>query len=106
MITSTISQYDSSTLTSAAYNYKHKTLTVHFNHGSYLYKDVEAADWNLFNLAESQGKALNQFIKGKYDYEKLNVNEIKTDLSGLVENITAPGSLLNELPPSDYQLDN
>lgn len=72
MIKSTISHYDSSTLKSAAYNYEHKTLLVHFNHGSYLYKDVEATDWNLFNLAESQGKALNQFIKGKYEFEKIH----------------------------------
>ena len=26
--------------------------------------------------------------------------------TGLVKNITAPGSLLNELPPSDYQMGN
>jgi hypothetical protein len=75
MIKSTISHYDSSTLKSAAYNYEHKTLLVHFNHGSYLYKDVEATDWNLFNLAESQGKALNQFIKGKYEFEKIHNEE-------------------------------
>ena len=75
MIKSTISHYDSSTLKSAAYNYEHKTLLVHFNHVSYLYKDVEATDWNLFNLAESQGKALNQFIKGKYEFEKIHNEE-------------------------------
>lgn len=75
MIKSTISHYDSSTLKSAAYNYEHKTLLVHFNHGSYLYKDVEATDWNLFNLAESQGKALNQFVKGKYEFEKIHNEE-------------------------------
>lgn len=75
MIKSTISHYNSSTLKSAAYNYEHKTLLVHFNHDSYLYKDVEATDWNLFNLAESQGKALNQFIKGKYEFEKIHNKE-------------------------------
>lgn len=105
MITSTTSQYDSSTLKSAAYNYKHKTLTVHFNHATYVYNGVSRSDFESFNSAESQGKALNEFIKGKYDFEKLN-ESIKTELSGLVENITAPGSLLDELPPSDYQLDN
>jgi len=72
MITSTTSQYDSSTLTSASYNYKHKTLTVHFNHASYLYKEVEPADFEKFNSADSQGKALNEFIKGKYEFEKVN----------------------------------
>ena len=92
MITSTTSHYKSSTIKSATYNYEHKTLLVHFNHGSYLYKDVETADWNLFNLAESQGKALNQFIKGKYEYAKYEE--------------AAPGSYLEQLPPADYQLDN
>lgn len=72
MITTTHSHYDSSTLKSAAYNYKQKTLTVHFNQASYVYKDVEASDWNLFNLAESQGKALNEFIKPNYEFEKIN----------------------------------
>ena len=108
MITNTTSYYDSSTLTSAEYNYKTKTLIVNFNHASYLYNDVEHADFEAFNQADSQGKALNQFIKGKYEYDKL-VDEnldIKAEPSGLVKNITAPGSLLDELPPADYQLDN
>jgi len=72
MITSTHSHYNSSTVKSAAYNVEHKTLIVHFNHASYLYKDVELADWNLFNMADSQGKALNEFIKPKYEFEKIN----------------------------------
>ena len=75
MITSTTSHYDSSTLTSASYNFKHKTLTVHFNHASYVYSNVDLQDWNNFNNSESQGKALNEFIKGKYDYEK--IHEVK-----------------------------
>lgn len=72
MITTTTSHYDSSTLTSASYNFKHKTLTVHFNHASYVYSNVDIQDWNNFNNSESQGKALNEFIKGKYDYEKIH----------------------------------
>jgi hypothetical protein len=92
MIKSTTSQYDSSTLTSASYNYEHKTLLVHFNHGSYLYKEVETVDWNLFNLATSQGKALNEYIKGKYEFEKVEDKKV--------------GSLLDELPPADYQMGN
>ena len=76
MITSTISQYDSSTIKSAAYNYKHKTLTVHFNHATYVYNGVSSDDFESFNRAESQGKALNEVIKGKYDYEKINA-EVK-----------------------------
>lgn len=98
MRTSTTSHYDSSTLTSAEYNYKTKTLIVNFNHASYLYNDVEHADFEAFNQADSQGKALNQFIKGKYEYDKLVDENIDTKYP--------KGSLLNELPPADYQLDN
>jgi len=75
MITSTISQYNSSTIKAAAYNVEHKTLTVHFNHASYIYKDVELADWNLFNMADSQGRALNEVIKPNYEFEKINAEE-------------------------------
>jgi hypothetical protein len=72
MIKSLIAQYDSSTVQSAAYNYEHKTLTVHFNHASYLYKGVSAADFEAFHTAESQGKSLNEVIKPKYSFEKIN----------------------------------
>jgi hypothetical protein len=75
MIVTTFSNYDSSTLHSAAYNYQHKTLTVHFNHASYLYKGVEASDFEKFNSADSQGKAINEFIKGKYEFEKIASTE-------------------------------
>ena len=75
MITSTHSHYDSSTVKSAAYNYKHKTLTVHFNHATYLYEGVSVDDWNKFDTAKSQGIALNDFIKGKYNFEKINETE-------------------------------
>ena len=74
MITTTHSHYDSSTIKSAAYNVEHKKLTVNFNHATYIYNHVELADWNLFNMAESQGKALNEFIKPKYMFEKINVD--------------------------------
>ena len=98
MRTSTTSHYNSSTLTSAEYDFKAKTLIVNFNHASYLYNDVEHADFEAFNQADSQGKALNQFIKGKYEYDKLVDENIDTKYP--------KGSLLNELPPADYQLDN
>lgn len=94
MRTSTISYYDSSTLTHAAYNFTTKDLTVHFIHASYVYENVELKDYLAFESADSQGKALNEFIKPKYKFEKLGSTE------------TQPGSLLEELPPVDYQLDN
>ena len=49
-----------------------KTLTVVFNNGSkYAYKDVDSTKYLLFREDASQGKALNKFIKGSYEYEKL-----------------------------------
>lgn len=50
-----------------------KTLRVVFNNGTqYEYKNVNVQDFLFFRDAASQGKALNQYIKGKgYEYEKL-----------------------------------
>ena len=72
MIRSTICQYDSSTIESAAYNYEHKTMTVHFKHASYVYYGVTCDDFKAFSEADSQGKALNEIIKEKYQYERIN----------------------------------
>lgn len=57
-----------------------KTLRVVFNNGTqYEYKDVNVADYTLFKNDLSQGKALNQYIKGKgYEYEKLENADIQT----------------------------
>lgn len=50
-----------------------KRLKVVFNNGtSYMYKDVDSAKYLLFREDLSQGKALNKYIKGNYDYEKLD----------------------------------
>jgi hypothetical protein len=90
-----------------------------FKWATYVYEAVDAATWVNFNSADSQGKALNEFIKGEFEYAKYTdpleaIGKIKVVPSGMVENITAPstgliskpGSLLDELPPEDYQLDN
>lgn len=82
MIKSTHSHYDSSTVKSAAYNYEHKTLTVHFSHATYVYRGVVASDFESFNSAQSQGKALNEFIKGKYEFEKIHVTENESVTQG------------------------
>jgi len=94
MRTSTTSYYDSSTLTHASYNFTTKDLTVHFNHATYVYEGVSLEDFLLFEGAKSQGKSLNEFIKPNYSFEKI----------GTIEK--APGSLLDELPPADYQMGN
>ena len=106
MITSTTSHYTSSTIDSATYNFVDKTLTINFKWATYVYEAVDVATWVNFNSADSQGKALNDYIKGEFEYAKYEEKAIKAEPSGLVKNITAPGSLLDELPPADYQLDS
>tara|TARA_B110000285_G_C14859189_1_gene483708 strand:- start:436 stop:627 length:192 start_codon:yes stop_codon:yes gene_type:complete len=63
---------------------------VHFKHATYIYDEVTLEDFLAFESAESQGKALNTFIKGKYEFNK----------------VEPVGSLLDELPPVDYQMGN
>ena len=57
-----------------------KTLKVVFNNGTqYQYNKVDVRDYLFFKNSESQGKALNEFIKGKgYEYEKLEDADTKT----------------------------
>ena len=64
--------YDSSTVQSSSYNYKEQILTVHFNHATYVYENVTVIDYVAFANAQSQGRALNEIIKGKYTFEKIN----------------------------------
>ena len=57
-----------------------KTLKVVFNNGTqYQYNKVDVRDYLFFKNDSSQGKALNQFIKGKgYEYEKLDNADVKS----------------------------
>ncbi len=58
-----------------------KTLTVIFKNGKrYQYKEVDVNDYVMFmhgGLDGSNGKALNKFIKNKYECEKLD--DVSTD---------------------------
>lgn len=72
MVLTQTNTYNSSTVKSSSYNYEHKTLMVHFDHASYLYEGVSLNDYENFANAGSQGRALNQYIKGKYEFQKLN----------------------------------
>jgi len=63
--------YDSSTVKASSYDYLTKDLIVIFGHASYLYKNVNEVDYLLFANDKSQGIALNNVIKGKYEFEKL-----------------------------------
>lgn len=57
-----------------------KTLKVVFNNGSqYQYNRVKVQDYLLLREDESQGKALNKYIKANgYDYEKLENADIQS----------------------------
>lgn len=57
-----------------------KTLKVVFNNGTqYEYKNVNVQDYLMFRNDASQGKALNQYIKGKgYEYEKLEDADVQS----------------------------
>lgn len=57
-----------------------KTLKVVFNNGTqYQYNKVAVQDYLLFRDAASQGKALNESVKGKgYEYEKLENADLAT----------------------------
>jgi len=72
MIKTQTNHYDSSTVLSSSYNYEHLILTVHFNHATYVYQNVDVDSYNQFANASSQGSALNTVIKGKFEFEKIN----------------------------------
>ena len=63
--------YDSSTVRSTEYNYLTNVLTVFFDNNIYNYTGVSQSDYEAFRDSDSQGKSLNQIIKGKYEYKKI-----------------------------------
>jgi len=71
MITTQTNVYDSSTVEASIYNFKTKDLFVTFKHATYVYRNVNDVDYITFANDQSQGKALNSLIKGKYEYEQL-----------------------------------
>jgi hypothetical protein len=61
----------SSTIDSLHYDSGDKNLMVTFNHGvTYTYFNVTMEDYLALITSDSIGKALNQIIKGKYNYVK------------------------------------
>ena len=62
----------SATILASTYNKGTKDLTITFNTGAqYNYPNVKEGDYNRFELAESQGKGFNKYIK-PYAFEKLD----------------------------------
>jgi hypothetical protein len=68
MITKQINEYNSSTVLASSYDYSTNELDVLFENGAYRYIDVPAGIYHQFSTADSQGAALNQFIKGGQFY--------------------------------------
>jgi len=69
MINTQSNLYKSSTVEGSTYDFNTKELIVTFKHATYIYYEVKEEDYVAFRDAESQGKALNKYIKG-YSYEK------------------------------------
>ena len=87
----------SSTILATKYNRGTKNLTVTFNNGGqYKYTNVKETDYIRFELAESQGKAFNKYIK-PYQFEKLDkvdtdkyhdsIDSVKAEVEGYIQNI-------------------
>tara|TARA_Y100001963_G_C6399511_1_gene273408 strand:- start:153 stop:398 length:246 start_codon:yes stop_codon:yes gene_type:complete len=62
--------YESSTVKSTEYIYESKLLRVFFGNNVYEYNGVSLEDYESLRDADSQGKTLNQIIKGRYDFNK------------------------------------
>ena len=63
--------YESSTIKSSEYNFKTNVFTIFFKSSSiYDYTNVDILDYQKFRDSDSQGKTLNEIIKGKYEYKK------------------------------------
>lgn len=65
--------YDSSNILSSSYDTNNNTLHVTFVKGNltYKYEDVKLEDYNKLQNAESTGKAFIEFIKNRYQGEKI-----------------------------------
>lgn len=63
---------ESSTIDMVNYYADTKELVVTFKNGTcYAYHGVEADDYKKFINSTSAGQALNHFIKGKYEFSKI-----------------------------------
>ena len=64
---------NSSNINSIGYDPSSETLEVQFNDGSvYQYFEVAIYDYDGLLNASSKGKYLNQYIKGTYEFERVN----------------------------------
>ena len=71
---SQINFYKSSTDKQSTYDYTTNELSVFFENTLYIYNNVSVEDYKKFADADSQGVALNEFIKGKYEFNKVEIS--------------------------------
>ena len=76
MITKAMNVYDSSLVRESVYEYETKQLTIVFPSAMYHYHGVSVEDYNEFVLSDSQGKALNNIIKTKYEFTKIETEDV------------------------------
>jgi hypothetical protein len=63
--------YESSNIVASKYDKNNNALFITFKTGAeYLYENVPAKDYHMFELAESQGKIFNKYIKPYYKMSK------------------------------------
>lgn len=68
--------YESSTIVSSEYTETQNLLVITFKTGQkYVYEGVPVRDYNMFEIAESQGKVFNKFIK-QYPFKKGDVVDV------------------------------
>lgn len=72
-----LSSYNSSNVKYSIYSQKTQMLQVIFADGSaYVYSEVPMKTYSQFKTAKSQGKALNELIKHKFPYVKMEKHDI------------------------------
>jgi hypothetical protein len=77
MITLQVNEYNSSTVLASKYEFASETLDILFENGAYRYLNVPVEVYAQFAAADSQGAALNQFIKGgQFETIKLDEEEV------------------------------
>lgn len=74
MITLQVNEYNSSTVLASKYDFASETLDILFENGAYRYMKVPVEIYAQFAGADSQGAALNQYIKGG-QFETIKLDE-------------------------------
>lgn len=81
MITLQVNEYNSSTVLASKYDFASETLDILFENGAYRYMKVPVEVYAQFAGADSQGAALNQYIKGG-QFETIKLDEEDESNSG------------------------